>query len=826
MGEVASPPLTTRSRRRPFNVKRARIVLVALLSITFLSWLLWRRCGVGGCPNVHRLASYQPGGASILYDRDGKKFADLSPGQHRVVKIAALPKYVPSAFVAVEDKRFFHHNGVDYRRVGGALLANIKAHGVSQGFSTITMQLARNVWPDRLPGQQRTLKRKILEIRVARDIEKSFTKDEILELYLNHIYFGEGAYGIDAAAQNYFGKPARLLTLGEAATLAAMPKSPSLYNPRRHPERAAARRELVLNAMSSQRLVSSAESSRARRGVRVMRDAPRMHDPAAVAPYFVEALRMDLEDRFGEEIYASRLKIFTTLDRRAQKALEQQLEQQARAIERGAYGRYKGPRYKGGPLGGTTEYVQHAGIVMSADSGDVVALVGGRDFQQSHFNRATQARRQPGSAFKPFVYAAALEKGILPTQRIADTLHLEMADGEMYVPRNFDGKNRGDVTLRAALVQSRNVPTVRLAADIGMPSVKRVARRAGVESDIPNLPSGAIGSAAVTPLEITRAYSPFANLGETVEPRFVTRIEDGSGRIYWRSAVERRGAIKPAVAYMITNMLQEAVNSGTGTSVRLNGYRGIAAGKTGTTNDGADAWFVGYTPDYVATIWFGFDHPRAITSNASGGRLAAPVWGRLMTNLYANRAKARPWVRPATLVVRSTDPATGWILTEGCRPRHGDARMELFMKHVEPPSICPAGTPAHPHVSILRRLGGWFGAVGQRIAVWMRRHIGSERPTETPTDDRYLGTPRLPEATEVPEQITPEALRLPVLDSIQINAATNADSMIGRIMDTLVIDTIRLDTMQLDSMRRRMRRDSVARQDTMLIKPDTLIRRY
>lgn len=251
--DPVSAPAAPAAGRRRWRPQRRHIVLITALGLVFLLWVLWQRCGLSGCPNVERLAAYQPGGASVLLDREGEEFANLSPVEHEVVELAALPEYVPAAFVAVEDKRFREHRGVDPRRVVGALLANIKARGVSQGFSTITMQLARNVWPERLPGQQRTLTRKILEVRVAREIERHFSKDEILELYLNNIYFGDGSYGIEAAARNYFRKGAEDLTLAEAALLAAMPKSPTAYNPRRFPERARTRRNLVLGLMEEQR---------------------------------------------------------------------------------------------------------------------------------------------------------------------------------------------------------------------------------------------------------------------------------------------------------------------------------------------------------------------------------------------------------------------------------------------------------------------------------------------------------------------------------------------------------------------------------------------
>lgn len=785
-----------------------RAVLAALLVVVFCNWVLWRRCGISGCPNVDRLASYQPGGATILLDSEGEKFADLSPSHHAIVKLESLPEYVPAAFVAVEDRRFYRHHGVDYRRVGGAVLANVKARGVSEGFSTITMQLARNVWPDRLPGQQRTVKRKILEVRVARDIERAFEKKEILELYLNHIYFGEGSYGIEAAARNYFNKPAKDLTLTEAAALAAMPKSPVLYNPRRRPERNATRRDLVLSLMQKEGVITASKAEQAKKQrLRVSRTPSRPADANAplTAPYFVDALRASLEDEFGEDIYTSPLRVYTTLDRRVQRALESQLERQAAAIERGEYGTYRGARYRNG-VGSAeeTEYLQTAGIVMSADSGSVLALVGGRDYRESGFNRATQAHRQPGSAFKPFVFAAALDEGILPTQQIADsTLALELPGGEHWEPRNFGGENEDFVTLRDALVRSKNIPTIRLAADIGMGSVRRVARRSGVRSEIPDVPSVALGSAAVTPLELTQAYTPLASLGRTAEPRYFTRIEDADGNVVWQRGAKRNDAIDPAVAYLVTDMLRDAVDEGTGTAVRRAGYRGTAAGKTGTTNDGADAWFVGYTPEYVATIWFGFDQPRPITANASAGRLAAPVFGRLMRTVYGDR-KAREWKRPEGVVVKQTDPATGLLLTEGCRPKHGKARSELFIDGTEPPRSCPAGAPVAGKPGVFRRIGTWFGDRLHGLSIWLRRHVGSERPTRTPSDDRYLGAPRLPRAADVPKaEIKPEEFDLPTRDSIQLN----------RIR--LPIDSVSFDTLFVDPSAR----DSTLPADTVV--PDT-----
>jgi penicillin-binding protein 1A len=766
---------TAAARRYPTRV----IALVASLAVVVVLALLWHRCGIGGCPNVARLTSYQPGGATVLLDAAGDELANLAPVEHEVVSLASLPGHVPAAFLAVEDKRFYEHGGIDYRRVGGAIVADIRARGFVEGFSTITMQLARNVWPEQLPGQRRTLRRKLLEIRVARDIERQFSKDEILELYLNHIYFGGGAYGIEAASRNYFGKPATGLTLNEAAILAALPKSPTQYNPRRFADRARERRDLVLALMAAQDRIDGEEAERAQAApLGVSRDAPRRRGGnAGTAPYFVEAVRRVLEARFGEEVYTQPLRVHTTLDVRAQHIAEQQLEEQLRAVERGAFGRYSAPRYSAGsPPDGAPEYVQGAVVMMDAATGDVKALVGGRDFLQSRFDRATQARRQVGSAFKPFVFAAALAEGYAPSQLVSDSvLRLELAGGEVWEPRNFGGEYEGHVTVRDALVRSKNVPTIRLAADVGLSDVTRLARRAGIRSEMPHVPSVAIGTAALTPLELTAAYTVFAALGTAVAPRMVTRVERADGRVLWEPAVQRRAVTDSAVAYLITSMLSEAVQRGTATTVRRAGYTRTAAGKTGTTNDGADVWYVGYTPSHVTTVWIGFDRPAPLGRDASGGRIAAPVWARVMRE-YERRAPAgaAEWPVPSAIVEARVDPATGLVLRDGCTPEQGAAGTELFVRGSEPARICPAGEPVASERGILTRTGSWLGRQWRRLGRWVTRHFGTEEPQPTPRDGDYLGAPRLPRAVELVEpEVDPQEFRprVPIGEPVIIDTA-------------------------------------------------------
>jgi penicillin-binding protein 1A len=774
MGEF--PGRSRRWRRRDAVLGGVAVFLVLL-------GLLWERCGIGGCPNVERLSSYQPGGASLLFDAAGSQFADLAPVAHDIVALDSLPDHVPAAFIAIEDKRFRDHNGVDYRRVIGAALADLRARGFVQGFSTITMQLARNVWPERLPGRNRTLRRKLLEVRVARDIEKRYDKDEILELYLNHIYFGGGAYGIEAASRNYFSKPATRLTLAEAALLAALPKSPSLYNPRRFAARARDRRDLVLRLMAEQGRADPDSVERARETeMLVRREPPARRGSAQVAPWFAEAVRRVLEDRYGEGVYTAPLRVHTTLVRAAQHTAEQQLERQLRAIERGTFGSYDGERYAAGPAG-TVDYVQGAFVLLESATGNVQALVGGRDFAQSRFDRATQARRQAGSAFKPFVYAAAIAEGYAPSQLVSDSvLRLELAGGEVWEPRNEDGTYEGLVSLRDALVRSRNVPTVRVAADVGVHAIAHLARRAGIRSELPSVPSIALGTAGVTALELTAAYSTFARLGTAVAPRLITRVEDASGRVIWEPPVRTRTVLDSAAAYLVTDMLEEAVERGTARHVRAAGFRGAAAGKTGTTNDGADAWFVGYTTSHVASVWIGFDRPRPIVDDASGGALAAPVWARVLRE----HAQAGVWPTPSGIVLLDIDPRSGLVLAEGCHAGSGESRTELFVRGDEPASACPAGAPTAAPRGRLARVGDWFGRRWQGLSHWITRHFGSEQPQRTPKEGDYLGVPRLPRADDPRTQSDSTA---PL--GVPVDTATPRDTV--DLLDTLrVPDTLAL----------------------------------
>lgn len=686
--EPARPVLIGKPPRRfPRWLKiSGGIVVVGLVALL----VLWQRCGIKGCPDVNRLKGYMPNEASTILDQNGEEVGKLFLTRRVVVPLDSLPEHVPAAFVAVEDKRFWKHNGVDWRRVFGAAWSNVREMGIAEGSSTITMQLARNAFPDDLPANKRTVWRKVGEARVARKIEKQFTKQEILELYLNQIYFGNGAWGIEAAAQEYFGKGAAELSLAEAATLAALPRAPSRLNPRSNPELALEGRKQVLQRMLEQGLISEEEAEKARDARMRLRQAQLKSTDRA--PYFVEAVRRLLEDELGDAIYSQGYTIHATLDIEAQRIAEEELRRQLTAIESGQYGPFRNITYaaaKNDTVDSTTgtRYLQAALVFMDPRSGDVRALIGGRDYDDSEYNRATQARRQAGSAFKPFVYAAAVAAGYPPTHRLMDEpLRLALDRSNTWEPRNYDGRYAGPVTMRDALAHSRNIPTVRLAMDIGIDRVISMAHQAGLEGDIPSVPSVVLGTAEVTPLALTAAFGTFATLGSHPEPRLVTQVVDRTGRVVWAQEPQVVRVMDPAVAYIVTSMLKDVVNRGTATAVRAAGFSGPAAGKTGTTNDATDIWFVGYTPRMVGGIWIGFDRRQTVIAGATGGELAGPVWGRIMRRIGEQTGD---WAMPRGVEMRSID-SLGNVAMDNCIMQ-GATRQEYFLTGSAPVANCYYG---------------------------------------------------------------------------------------------------------------------------------------
>ncbi|HLL85593.1 MAG TPA: PBP1A family penicillin-binding protein, partial [Longimicrobium sp.] len=676
-------PRKPRPARAPGPSRRRKALRALLVVLAFgigagggLLAYLWPRCSGAGCPSVDTLRTYQPPQASQLFDGGGKLVAYLAPERRTVVRIERIPAHVSGAFLAVEDKRFYRHRGVDYRRLFGAVARNVQALSYRQGFSTVTMQLARNVFPEYL-SREKTIRRKLWEVVLARRIERAFSKDEILEMYLNQIYLGQGQHGVEAAARGYFGKPAAKLTEAEAATLAALPKAPSFYDPRRNPDGALRRRNLVLGLMADAGVVTGTEAAMAQGQPLGLAPPP---EALGEAPYFVSAVRRELRERFGPRADTDGLRVYTSLDPVLQKNAEQELRRQIAAVEKGQHGRFRHASCAGGSKR-PERCLQGLFVAMSPRTGDVWALVGGRDYALSQFDRVTQARRQAGSAFKPFVFAAALSDGIAVSAPLLGP-GAEVARGA-YWPRDHVADS-ATVDMRDALRLSSNRAAVVLGERVGAGRVVKTAHDMGISTPIQPLPSTFLGAASVMPLELVAAYAPFANGGSSVRPRLIRRVEDAHGRVLFEARVARKPVISPGVAFLTTSMMRGVVDRGTGSGVRQAGlsYEVPAAGKTGTTNEGADVWFVGFTPDLVAGVWLGFDKPRAILANASGGGLAAPVWGRVVSRHYQRHAVPAAWGVPSDLVGVPVDRASGKLASAAC-PGESVA-TEYFVAGTEP----------------------------------------------------------------------------------------------------------------------------------------------
>lgn len=662
-------------------------VAVSLVVITVLL-AAYHTCGFAGCPEIDQVQGFVPDEATVVVDRNEEEIGKLFRVNRSVVELSDLPEHVTEAFLAIEDQDFYDHGGVDWSRAVGALWQNLQSGDIQEGFSTITMQVARNVFPEQLPASQRTLNRKVSEIKVARALETRYTKDEILALYLNQIYFGSGAWGIEAASQEYFGKAAADLEIGESALLAGLPQAPSDLNPRNSMERAMERRRTVLRRMVDQGHLTQQQADEIGETEPTL-SRSRLETPDRAA-YFVETVRQIVEERLGDDVYTQGYTIHTTLDLGAQAVAEQELSQQLQAVESGRFGGFPHPTY-GGTMADSTRqggeggspYLQGAVVVMSAETGDVLALVGGRDFNDSKFNRAIQAQRQPGSAFKPFVYAAALQNGYPPTTILDDTPYTTVRDGQRWTPRNFGGSYSGEITMRQALTNSKNVATIRLAERIGLTRVIDTARRLGLTGDIPNYPSVAIGAAEVTLLEMVAAYATFATLGDRPDPRFITRVTDREGNLIMQVAPQSQRSLSSDVAFLTVDLMRDVVDRGTGAAVRSAGFTAPAAGKTGTTNESADVWFIGFTPDLVGGVWIGMDDPQRIMASATGGRLAAPVWGRIMRQVSSG---SPDWSPPPGVEQHMVD-ARGNAVASNC-PTFGEVREEYFLRGTMNPSGC------------------------------------------------------------------------------------------------------------------------------------------
>jgi 1A family penicillin-binding protein len=657
-------------RRRWRSLSALGLACVALL--VFDAWL--GTCGFAGCPSRSEIRAFRPGEGGRIVDQNDRYLGRIAIVRRVNVPITEIPSFVREAFLATEDRRFYQHNGLDWRGLFRAVATNVRAGGVREGFSTITMQVARNSFLVNQRG--RSLRRKLIELRLTQLIEGELTKDQILELYLNVIYLGNGMYGVEAASRDLFGKRVGQLSVSEGAMLAALPKGPSAYTPRDHYERGLKRRNLVLELMRQNGYLTAEQAARA--VAAPLRIAENEWRPDTKdEPLALDAVRVFIDSILPDALKDGDVTVYTTLDLTAQRAAD-------RAVLRGTTAVTRETQYAGGRV---RDAAQGALVALDPRSGDIRALVGGRRSKKG-FNRAFNARRQPGSAFKPFVYAAALRSGMTPATLVDDE-PVEIAQGrKIWRPANYDDSYIGTITLAKALAVSSNAAAVRVSQTVGIPNVIDAARRSGIRSSLPNFPAMALGAVEVTPLELVAAYATFANGGMRVHPRLVRRIEAADGTVLWSAEIAPPDTVMdPRDAFQLTHMLRGVVDDGTARVVREMGVKGAVAGKTGTTNNAADVWFVGYTPSLVAGVWFGYDTPRAIAPHASGGHLAAPTWAEFYLNGWKEPASsASAWRPPAGMTMRVIDPTTGLLAGEYCPVR----QRQWFKPGTEPTEVCNA----------------------------------------------------------------------------------------------------------------------------------------
>jgi penicillin-binding protein 1A len=632
-------------------------------SVGFVLYSAW------DLPEVQALEHFKPSITTRVFSDSNQLLAEFFVENRTPVQLADVPDVLVKALIATEDTRFYSHSGLDYRGIARALVRNVRAGKVLEGGSTLTQQLAKVLFLT----PERSYLRKLKEMALALKIEQRYTKQEILNLYLNQIYFGSGAYGIEAAAQTYFGKRVRDLNIAECALLAGIPRSPKYYSPFRSRESAMARRKHVLDRLVKTAVIAPAQAEEAEHAP-LPTEPTIQHKGPAPAPYFVEYIRQKVEERFGSSIlYSGGLNIYTSINTTLQEYAERSLLAGLERLEAKLDRKQRGHQHQ--PL-------QAAIIALDPSTGHIRAMVGGRDFNKSQFNRAWQALRQPGSAFKPIVYAAAIDRGYSAADLLSDTpMSIKIDSKKIWAPENFTRTYQGDVTIRKALAQSLNVPTVRMLSKIGIDETIRFARTLGIRSPLrPVLPL-ALGSSDVSLLELTAAYAVFANNGVRLDPVAILLITDSSGRVLYTNDSLPVQALKPETSYLVTNLLKGVIDRGTGWKARELGRP--VAGKTGTTNDYRDAWFIGYTPTLVSGVWVGYDDQRSLGPKATGSRAALPIWLEFMKNAHQGQEPV-DFSAPDSIIYRNIDPRTGLLSTERCR----SSLREAFLPGTEPRKYC------------------------------------------------------------------------------------------------------------------------------------------
>jgi 1A family penicillin-binding protein len=599
-----------------------------------------------------------------VFDREGRFVGRIASERRYWVSIDRIPVFLQNAVVAIEDSRFYEHNGIDIRGIARALVKDVVKGKMVEGGSTITQQLIKNKY---LSGEK-SLDRKLKEAELAMEYERKYSKKQILEMYFNEIYFGNGAWGIAQAARLYFDKTPEQLTEAECALLAGVPKAPGRYNPLGKPSEVRARRNLVLGRMVELKMISR------RKMQKLISRQVNVVNPGE-APYYLEHIRSKLIERYGKGIVEQGgLDIITAMDLKMQKQAEQTLREGVERISPG---------------------LQGALLCLDPKTGDVLAAVGGVDYKKSPYNRAFFARRQPGSAIKPLIYAAALEKGFTPSSIWDDTpVKYDRGDNETWEPLNYGNKLYGKLTLRQALAYSNNVITVKLLNAIGVPCFVNFAGTFGLSLRTGNGLSLALGTDDVTLHDLVSAYAPFANGGLRPRSRTIIRIYDRNRRVWTENPPSFMQVLSPAAAFLTTQMLRDVMTYGTARTLEKFSRERPSAGKTGTTDDYRDAWFIGYTPQLITGVWIGYDKPRSMGKGFTGGNVCAPIWGRFMRSVLAG-APDVDFPKPATVATVSIDPETGCL----AGPDTPSPREEYFIDGTQPTIECPGQVDDAPDSS-------------------------------------------------------------------------------------------------------------------------------
>jgi 1A family penicillin-binding protein len=637
-------------------------------------------------PSVTALESFQPLVGTKIYDDNDELITELHVERRIFVPLAHIPQALRDAVIATEDKRFYYHWGIDPIGIARATVQNYRRGRVVEGGSTITQQLTKLLFltPDK------SLERKLKEAVLALELERRYTKDRILEMYLNQVYFGHGAYGVEAAARTYFGKSVSELNLREAALLAGLPRAPTTYSPFEHGEAAKRRREVVLRRLVEFGALKDADAKRLARTDLGLIPPERRR---TTGQYFLEYVQQTLESKYGADmVFKGGLGVYTTLNPTMQLIAEQALRDGLKALEGRTQNR-------------AGEHPEGAIVTIEPQTGYVRAMVGGYDFFRSEFNRAVQARRQPGSAFKPFIYIAALESGLTPATRVEDApvSYAVGPSGQTWKPENYDRKFRGSTTLQQAIEESVNVVTVKIQERVGLNRTIQVARRFGITSPLDLNLSLALGTSDLTLIELTSAYAALGNQGQWLPPTTIRYVTDARGKLLEENLPEPREAVSPETAFVITHMLRGVVERGTGQAAKVLG-RAVAA-KTGTTNDYSNAWFIGYTPRLATGVWVGYDRPRSLGKDETGSRVAVPIWVSFMGKALGDSPKEDfPMPDRVVMVPVDLDPSNECVRvvmmafvkgTEpavGCGPR----RQGVPGSPPDSPAPTPAPVPSMP----------------------------------------------------------------------------------------------------------------------------------